>query len=87
MVAVYSPETDRDLERRVIQFLLSKHRPGLRQLEVSAQQGTVVVRGTVRSFYEKQMCHDICRRVAGVIRLVDEIEVGADELLAARPHG
>jgi hypothetical protein len=30
----------------------------------------------VRTFYEKQLCNNICRRVAGVIRLEDMVAVG-----------
>jgi osmotically-inducible protein OsmY len=44
---------------------------------VLSDDGTVTLRGQVRSFYEKQLCHHTCRRVAGVLRLVDEIEVAA----------
>ena len=72
---VPSRRTDRDLERRVIQFLANRHHPGLRQLNVEAEAGTVTIRGTVKSFYEKQLCQNICRRVAGVIHLVDDVAV------------
>jgi osmotically-inducible protein OsmY len=68
-------EVDRDLERRVVNYLARRHVPGLRQLAVEANNGTVTLRGQVRSFYEKQLSHHCCRRVAGVIRLVDAIDV------------
>ena len=70
---------DRDLERRVLNFLAGRHIKGLRQIEVEADAGTVTMRGTVRSFYEKQMSQHCCRRVAGVINLVDEIIVEQGE--------
>lgn len=70
-----SESADRDLERRVVSFLNERHVPGLRHLEVEAHNGTVVLRGRVRSFYEKQLCQAVCRRVAGVVRYVDAIDV------------
>ncbi len=66
---------DKDLERRVSQYLLDRRMPGLRQLSVEARGGTVTLRGKVRTFYEKQLCGSICRRVAGVIRLEDLVAV------------
>lgn len=68
-------EADRDLERRVTRFLLDKQVPGLRNLEVKAQAGAVTLRGSVHSFYEKQLSHSLCKRVAGVLRLIDAVDV------------
>jgi hypothetical protein len=67
-------EADRDLERRVASFLVHQ-RPELRHLSVEAQGGTVTLRGSVRTFYEKQIGHTLCRRVAGVVRLIDAVDV------------
>lgn len=66
---------DRDLEQRVIGYLARRHVPSLRQLAVEARNGTVTIRGQVRSFYEKQLSSHCCRRVAGVLQIVDEIDV------------
>ena len=68
---------DRDLERRVSSFLAARHLPTLRRLEVAANNGTVTLRGRVHSFYEKQICQHACRRVAGVVTMVDAIDVDA----------
>ena len=73
--------TDKDLERRVSQYLLARRMPGLRHLSVEARGGIVTLRGKVRTFYEKQLCHNICRRVAGVIRLDDLVAVGEERML------
>lgn len=70
---------DRDLEKRVITFLESHQRVGLRRLRVEAQQGSVTLRGVVGSFYEKQLCLRCCRHVAGVVMVIDEIEVVSPE--------
>jgi osmotically-inducible protein OsmY len=66
---------DRDLERRVVNYLAGRHVPGLRHLSVQARAGTVTLRGRVQTFYEKQLCQDCCRRVAGVVQLVDAVDV------------
>ncbi len=66
---------DHDLERRVVNYLSGRHVPGLRHLEVHARNGVVTLRGRVRSFYEKQLCNECCRRVAGVMSLVNSVEV------------
>jgi len=66
---------DRDLERRVQNYLYGRQVHGLRRIEVEASGGTVTLRGRVRSYYEKQLCIHCCRRVAGVIELVDEVVV------------
>lgn len=68
-------DPDADLKRRVRQYLHDRHMPGLRRLSIDAQGGVVTVRGKVRTFYERQLCQHICRRVAGVLRVVDEVEV------------
>lgn len=70
-----SEQADRDLERRVAIYLAGRHVPGLRNLAVEAHNGTVTLRGRVYSFYEKQLCQAVCRRVAGVVRYVDAVDV------------
>ena len=68
-------DDDRALERRVVSFLQAKHVPGLRQLEVKAESGIVTVSGRVQTFYEKQLCNQCCRRVAGVRELINAVDV------------
>jgi len=48
--------------------------PG-KAIEVESVGGDVTLRGEVSSFYQRQLCINCCRRVAGVIRLIDEIQV------------
>ena len=71
----FGSDTDFDLQRRVTNYLHSKHMRSLRDVAVDADNGTVVLRGEVGSFYEKQLCLNCTRRVAGVVELVDEILV------------
>jgi hypothetical protein len=66
---------DRDLERRVMNYLVGRHVPSLRHIAVEADGGTVTMRGRVYSFHHKQLCINCCTRVAGVVRLVDELTV------------
>jgi osmotically-inducible protein OsmY len=66
---------DLDLARRVTTFLATRHRPGLRSVEVSASSGVVTLRGSVSTFYEKQLSAQLAGRVAGVTRLVDHVVV------------
>ena len=66
---------DADLKRRVESFLFERHRAALRTVEVDVLHGAVVLQGRVNTFYEKQICLNCCQRVAGVLKLVDEIEV------------
>ena len=75
LMVLAAPHSDRDLERRVVSFLHDRHVPGLRHLNVSADNGTVFLRGRVNSFYEMQLCQNCCQRVAGVVRLVNEVTV------------
>ena len=46
-----------------------------RGLRFEAQEGEVVLRGTVRSYYHKQMAQEILRRVDGVRRIENQLEV------------
>jgi osmotically-inducible protein OsmY len=69
---------DHDLECRVRNYLSSRQMPKLRQVEVVACNGTVMLRGRLASFYEKQLCLHCAGRVAGVIRLIDDLEVPVD---------
>jgi osmotically-inducible protein OsmY len=66
---------DRELERRVSNFLSQQHFPRLRGIEVEARQGVVSLRGRVRSFHERQLCIHCCQRVAGVVGVNDKIQV------------
>ncbi len=76
---------DRELERRVATFLASWHFPSLRNLRVEAQGGTVVLQGRVGSYYEKQLTQQCCRRVAGVVELIDRVQVVRSPRRAGAP--
>jgi osmotically-inducible protein OsmY len=66
---------DEDLRARVSNFLVQRNMSSLRRIGVEAKDGLVTLRGNVRSFYEKQLCLNCAKHVAGVVRLVDNIDV------------
>lgn len=66
---------DAELRTRVLHFLADSNMPGLRHLQVAAANGTVTLSGRVRTYYEKQLSQQRCRRVAGVVQLVDNVVV------------
>ncbi len=66
---------DTDLQRRIVNYLFQRNVRSIRDVAVDVQNGLVVLQGRVNSFYEKQLCLNCCQRVAGVNKLVDNIEV------------
>ncbi len=67
--------SDQDLEARVRAALAVRLGPAFSRLSVEARSGCVTLRGTVFSYYEKQLGGASAIRVAGVYGLVDAIEV------------
>jgi osmotically-inducible protein OsmY len=72
---VREPSADEQLARRIRNFVSSKQLPGTATFRVDVDGGTVTLGGKVGSFYQKQLWIHGAQRVAGVIRVVDEIEV------------
>jgi osmotically-inducible protein OsmY len=54
---------------------LNPHVPSRRQLRVEAANGHVVLQGSVGSFFEKQMAQEAIRRIDGVQRIDNRLEV------------
>ena len=65
-----------DLQRRVTNFLARRGIP-TQLLRVEEESGTVIVRGCLPSLHAKWLCLECCRHVAGVMAVVDDIEVGS----------
>lgn len=63
------------LKRRIINFLSQRGVQSTHRLSITVEKGTVILCGTVTSFYERQLCLTCCQHVAGVLRLVDELKV------------
>lgn len=68
---------DEDIALRVRGFLARQHFPTLQELDLEVERGELTLRGSVRSFYEKQVAMSICRRVPGVLTFIDEVAVDA----------
>ncbi len=69
---------DEDLQNRVAHFLGSRHFQNLGRIHVEVENGRVTLQGVVGSFYEKQVALNTCQRVAGVLSMVDMLEVSDD---------
>ena len=69
---------DDEVRQRVSRFLYSRHFPAFRNLGVVVEHGAVTLTGQVQSYYEKQVAITSCQHVAGVLSLVDEIDVRAE---------
>ena len=76
------PAAKDELSQRVRLFLNGSNVPGLRHVGVEVEGNTVTLRGAVRTFYEKQLAVRLCRRVAGVIQVIDLVEA-----VGYRPRG
>ena len=66
---------DGELRRRIVNFLHSRNVPGVHQVRIDAASGTIFLHGRVPSTQARRLCVECCRRVAGVIRLIDGLEV------------
>jgi len=64
-----------DLKWRITACLRDRL-PGLRgDIHVTVIGSTAAIRGTVRSLQDKRLCLECCRRVPGVMRVVDDLIV------------
>ena len=77
MIAAASPvvSADRAIATQIVSHLADTNRANLRRLSVDVQAGEVTLRGSVASFYEKQIAIQICRILPGIDRLIDALEV------------
>ena len=66
---------DELLARNVRNFVLGRIQPATNLVHVDADSGTVTLRGRVGSFYLKQLWLHGAQRVAGVRRVIDELDV------------
>ncbi|QGJ69887.1 Hypothetical protein PBC10988_15740 [Planctomycetales bacterium 10988] len=75
--------TDQSLQRRVANYLNDRN-PALKDLEVEVDGGVVTLRGRVQTRYDKEVGEACCRRVAGVLSLIDQVDVQAAEAAASK---
>ena len=67
--------SDEQLARRVRNLILARILPAANFVDVEAEGEIVTLRGRVGTFYQKQLWLNGAQRVAGVRRVIDEIEV------------
>jgi hypothetical protein len=79
---------ERHLERRITDALSVHHVPSLRRVSVEVREGSVVLRGTVSSFYAKQLLQHSARRLSGNGYVIDsdEVAVATPAAFADRPR-
>ncbi len=66
----------RPLFERIHEALtMNPHVPSRRRVQVEAADGHVVLKGNVRSFFEKQMAQEAIRRIDGVQMIENQLEV------------
>jgi len=84
--AVLIDKGSAELGRRLRIYMSQRGVASLQRLSIEVDGGIVTLRGTVSSFYERQLCL-CCQHVAGVIRLVDDLKVESpfEKTLDARP--
>lgn len=46
-----------------------------RAIDLSSEHGVVILRGEVQSYYEKQLAQEVVRRLTGVKRVENQLEV------------
>lgn len=66
---------DELLARNVRSFVFGRIQPAANHVDVEAESGTLTLRGRVGSFYQKQLWLHGAQRVAGVRRVIDELDV------------
>lgn len=64
-----------DLQQRVALHLQNRQLALGGRLRIEAKHGTVTLSGRVRTFYQRQIIYAAARKVAGVIRVIDQLEV------------
>ena len=70
-----SPYCERTLTELVDAALRQSPYFSRRRVKFETERGRVVLRGTVGSFFHKQMAQEILRRVDGVDRIDNQLEV------------
>lgn len=59
--------------------------PAFRRIVIEAQQGHVTLRGALASYYHRQLAVALARRIAGVIQVIDQLDVIAPPLPTSVP--
>jgi osmotically-inducible protein OsmY len=66
---------DMPLDHRILTALEQNPHVARRNLRFETQQGRVILRGVVGTYYQKQMAQEAVRGVEGVQEIANELEV------------
>ena len=66
---------EKQLEKKIENYLFQLSPQLNRTIKVECIGNTVMLSGRVNSYYQRQLCLNTCQRVAGVVKIIDEIEV------------
>lgn len=64
-----------DIEEKAISILNREPRLARREVHCHAEEDRLILRGWVRSFFEKQVAQEVLRRLEGVREICNELEV------------
>ena len=70
-------QLDIPLDDKVLAALEQNPHLAGRSLRFEAEQGRVTLRGTVHSYYQKQMAQEALREIDGIAQIYNELEVVA----------
>lgn len=71
----FSESPEDNLRCNVVCALCRKGYPHHRTLEITNDQGTVTVQGIVPTYYLRQVAIECIKRVTGVVKVIDRIQV------------
>jgi hypothetical protein len=69
------PQHVKDVTEIARDRLCSSPYTSIRSLSCNFDNGVLLLRGRLHSFYHKQVAQETVRRLSGVMRIVNEIEV------------
>lgn len=78
MIALSQNSTDlqsHELQSRVALFLKQRQVTVGGRVVVSADRGVVTLSGQVPTYYQRQLAFTLASRVAGVVRVIDQLEI------------
>jgi len=84
MFETHSATDDRALAHRADLFLRTRGVCGADRVVVKAAGGTLIVCGELASRHDKWRCLECCRHVAGVLHVVDQLQVACRDVERAR---
>ena len=69
---------DEELKKRIVISLQARGVDSFDDMHVHVSGGIVTLCGKFTSAYERHLAQECCRHVAGVLRIIDEAEIGGD---------